>query len=48
MDIAFLVALVGRGVKRCGLTDVFFFFEALYLSAADGKMWLIRVVLCCL
>lgn len=48
MGTILLVALEGKGVKKCGLTDVLFFFEAFRLLAAGGELGLIRRVFCCL
>lgn len=47
MNIVLLMALEGRDVRKCGMNDVFLFFEVLHLSYAGGKMWSIRRVFCC-
>lgn len=37
-DISFLIAMKEGGVKKCETTDVFVFFEVLYLSAVSRDM----------
>lgn len=42
MNIRFLMALNEGIGEKCRMTDVFIFFEALYLSAAGGRMMFTR------
>lgn len=48
MDITFPLPLERGGVKKGGTTDLVVVLDALYVSAADGEMRLIRSVYeCC-
>lgn len=47
MGTALLVALETKGVKKCGMTGVFFYFELAYFFSADGEVWLITDMICC-
>lgn len=47
MDKAFLVALKGGAVRKCGMTTAFVLFEVLYLSASDGQMTFIGCAFFC-
>lgn len=38
-----LVALEGEDVRKCGMTDLFVFFEVLLVLAAVGQMWFIKM-----
>lgn len=46
MDISLLVALEGGAVKKCAMTDMFVLSEALYFSAADEEMLIMRRLFC--
>lgn len=41
MDIFALVAFNREGVKKCGMTALFVFFDITHWLAADEEMWLI-------
>lgn len=44
MGIGLLVALEGRGIKTCEMTNVFVFFKVLCSSAAGKEIRFIRPV----
>lgn len=44
MDITFLVALEKGADSTCRVSELFFFFESLYFSAAGGDVWFMRLV----
>lgn len=46
--ISFLATLVGEDLKKCGMPDVFAFFEVLYFMAAAREMRFLRRVFRCL
>lgn len=48
LDIVLLVALKGKDVKKSEMTNLLLFFEDVYLSATDRKIWLIGLASCCL
>lgn len=48
MGIGFSVALKGRGVKKCRMSDVFVSYEVPYFSATERERQYITRIFCCM